>query len=104
MISAELLFGPKIGDRVGVSESAFAQFVATEVTPRFPDGLTIVDARGQWRDGRGTIIREPSKVMLLTFRDDAKKRADLGAIAAAYKQRFHQQSVLTAVRSVCATF
>ena len=47
---AELLFGRDIGRHDGVSESAFAHFVARELTPRFPDGLTITDATGQWRD------------------------------------------------------
>ena len=104
MVTAEMLFGRKVGDRLGVSEAAFANFVAAEVTPRFPDGLTVIDARGQWREPSGTIVRELSKVVLLTFRDDAGKRAGLDAIADAYKRRFHQQSVLTTMRSVCATF
>ena len=104
MVTAEMLFGRKVGDRLGVSEAAFANFVAAEVTPRFPDGLTVIDARGQWREASGAVVREPSKVVLLTFRDDAGKRAGLDAIADAYKRRFHQQSVLTTMRSVCATF
>ena len=47
---AELMFGRDIGDQVGVSEAAWTRFVAREMTPRFPDGLTITDAIGQWRD------------------------------------------------------
>lgn len=105
MVSAEFVFGRKVGDRVGVSEAAFAAFLAREIAPRFPDGLTVVDARGQWRDpGRGTIVREPSKLVLLTFRDDAAKRANLDAIAEAYKRQFRQQSVLTSLRASCVTF
>ena len=105
MVTAELLFGRKIGDRIGVSDAAFAAFLAREITPRFPDGLTVVDARGQWRDGeRGGIVREPSKLVLLTFRDDAAKRENLIAIADAYKRQFRQQSVLTSLRASCVTF
>lgn len=105
MVTAELLFGRKIGDRVGVSEAAFAQFLAREITPRFPDGLTVVDAKGQWRDpDRGAIVREPSKLVLLTLRDEAGKREKLDAIAAAYKQQFRQQSVLMSLRTSCVTF
>src|SRR5262249_27399903 len=47
---AELMFGRKIGDRIGVSEAAWARFLDREISPRFPDGLTVVDAAGQWRD------------------------------------------------------
>lgn len=105
MVTAELVFGRKIGDRVGVSEAAFAAFLAREITPRFPDGLTVVDAKGQWRDGdRGAIVREPSKLVLLTFRDEAARREDLTAIAEAYKQQFRQQSVLMSLRASCVTF
>ena len=105
MVAAELVFGRKIGDHLGVSEAAFAAFLAREVTPRFPDGLTVVDARGQWRDtDRGVIVHEPSKLVLLTFRDDAAKRESLSAIAEAYKRQFRQQSVLMTLRGSCVTF
>jgi hypothetical protein len=105
MVSAELLFGRKIGDRVGVGEAAFAAFLAREITPRFPDGLTVVDAKGQWRNNdRGVIVREPSKLVLLTFRDDPARRENLDAIAEAYKRQFRQQSVLISLRASCVTF
>jgi hypothetical protein len=105
MVSADLVFGRNIGDRLGVSDAAFADFLAREITPRFPDGLTVVDARGQWRDSeRSRIVREPSKLVLLTFPDDATQRERLTAIADAYKKRFRQQSVLISLRTSCVTF
>ncbi len=105
MVTAEMYFGRKIGDHVGVSDAAFASFTAREITPRFPQGLTVVDGSGQWRDtDNGRVLREPSKVVLVTFTDSPEARANLGAIAEAYKQKFRQQSVLTTVRSSCATF
>jgi hypothetical protein len=105
MVSAEMIFGRNVGDRPGVSESAFTNFVAREITPRFPDGLTVIDGDGQWRDGaRNVDVRERAKVVLITFVDDAQKRAGLVAIAESYKQQFSQQSVLTKVGNVCASF
>jgi hypothetical protein len=105
MVTAELFFGRKIGDRVGVTEAAFAAFLAREITPRFPDGLTVIDAKGQWRDSeRGTLAREPSKLVLLIFRDEPARRESLGAIAEAYKRQFQQQSVLISVRTSCVNF
>ncbi len=102
---AELMFGRDIGSRVGVSESAWAQFVAREMTPRFPDGLTITDAIGQWRDrDSGRIIREPSKhvEIVLPGHDDDEERLD--AIVGAYKRQFRQQAVGVIVRSACVSF
>lgn len=105
MASAEMLFGRNVGDRLGVSEAAFAQFAAREITPRFPDGLTVLDAKGQWRDSeRGHLVREPSKLVLLSFDDGPQPRAALAAIAAAYKAQFRQQAVLTSVRTACVSF
>jgi Protein of unknown function (DUF3574) len=105
MVTAELLFGRNIGDRLGVSDAAFADFLAREITPRFPDGLTVMDARGQWRDGEGgRIVREPSKLVLLIFRDESKRRESLSTIVEVYKNRFRQQSVLTSLRTSCVAF
>lgn len=105
MLTAELLFGRKIGERLGVSGAAFRRFVDAEVTPRFPSGLTILDASGQYRDtASGTLIREPSKLLLIVLKDEAEGRARLAAIAEAYKSRFHQQSVGTILRPACVSF
>ena len=99
-----MFFGRSVGDRV-VSEREFAAFLAGEITPRFSGGLTVLDARGQWRNGdRGTVVREASKLVKIVFADDATKRADLDAIAASYKRKFHQQSVLILLQPACAAF
>jgi hypothetical protein len=104
MISAELYFGRSVGAR-RVSAPEFAAFLASEITPRFPDGLTVIDGRGQWRNPeRGTIAREPSTLVKIIFADDAGKRTDLDAIAERYKQKFHQQSVLITLQPTCAAF
>ena len=102
---AELLFGRKIGDRIGVSEAMWARFVDGEITPRFPDGLTVFNTVGQWRDSeRKTIVREPSKIVMIVLpgKDDDIDR--LNQIAEAYKSRFRQQSVAVMLRPACVSF
>ena len=102
---AELLFGRDIGRKVGVSETAWARFVAREITPRFPDGLTITDTIGQWRDRTdGTIIREPSKHVEIVLPGNGDDETRLDAIAKAYKREFRQDSVGVIVRSACVAF
>ena len=49
MVVIDLMFGRNIGGRLGVTEARWSRFLADEITPRFPDGLTVVDASGQWR-------------------------------------------------------
>jgi hypothetical protein len=102
---AELMFGRDIGHSLGVSEKAWARFVAHEITPRFPDGLTIADAIGQWRDrDTGDVIREPSKRVEIVLPGNSDDETRLDSIAAAYKRRFHQQSVGIIVRDACVSF
>ncbi len=102
---AALLFGRDIGRRLGVSDSAFAQFVARELTPRFPDGLTITDAAGQWRDpASGKLVREATKRVDIVLPGHADDQAKLGAVVAAYKRKFHQQSVGVIVQRACVSF
>jgi hypothetical protein len=105
MMRAELLFGRNVGGHLGVSEQAWRRFVATEITPRFPDGLTVIDTAGQWRDtATGRIVRERSKMVVLIAGDDAGARERITAIAESYKKRFRQQSVGVLTRPVCAAF
>jgi hypothetical protein len=102
---AELLFGRKIGDRIAVSEVQWGSFVDREITPRFPDGLTVLSAAGQWRDqARNRIIHEPSKLVEIVLPGNADDFDKLAAIADAYKRRFRQQSVATIVRDACVSF
>jgi hypothetical protein len=102
---AELMFGRDIGGRVGVSQAAWTRFLAREVTPRFPDGLTVVDAVGQWRDSEsGRIVREPSKLVMIVLAGKDDDQARLDAVMQAYKRQFHQQSVGLVVQSGCVLF
>jgi hypothetical protein len=105
MMSVELLFGRNIGGRLGVTERRWAKFLADVVTPRFPHGLTVIDAAGQWRDPeRGRVVREPSKIVMLVTKDDAQARDSVAFIVADYKKRFRQQSVGVLTRPGCASF
>lgn len=102
---AELLFGRNAGSRVAVSEAAWRDFVRREITPRFPDGLAIIGATGQWRDPTSKrIVREPSKLVIIVLPGHGDDQARLAAVVAAYKSRFRQHSVGVIVQSACAAF
>ena len=102
---AELMFGRKIGDRIGVSEGEWGRFVDREITPRFPAGLTVFNAAGQWRDkDSNKIVREPSKIVQIVLPGDDGEFSRLNEIAEAYKAKFKQQSVGVIVRPACVSF
>ena len=99
-VVADLLFG-----RSRVSEASFARFLAAEVTPRFPGGFTVFDAKGQWRNPAGQkISRERSKVLTIAMPPGADNDDRLQKIIEAYKTRFRQQSVGLIVRPACVSF
>ena len=105
MMVGELLFGRNIDGRLGVTETQWRQFLAGEVTPRFPDGLTVLDAAGQWRDQKSNrVVRERSKVVMIIMPADAAAQERIDAIVAAYKRRFRQQSVGVVLRPACVAF
>ena len=97
---AELLFG-----RSDVSDPSWERFLAAEVTPRFPDGLTVYDAKGQWRNPKTQkISRERTKVVMIAMPPGADNDARLQAVIDAYKARFKQQSVGLIQRPSCVSF
>ena len=91
----ELFFGCSKPDGSTISEKQFQQFVSTEITPRFPSGLTVMPSRGQYLDSTGTIIKERSMQIILFYPanlHDANRKIE--EIRVAYKQTFQQESVL----------
>jgi hypothetical protein len=104
MVRTELYFGLNRPDGTQVSEEQWQTFVTEVVTPRFPEGLTIVPAAGQWQSG-AVIHREPSRVLILlrpARRDEANARIE--EIREAYKTRFNQDAVLRTDAPVHASF
>jgi len=100
MMEVELLLG-----RGKASGASWRQFLAREVTPRFPDGLTVYDTYGQWRDPkRNVIVRERSRVLRIIVPADAPAQYNIAAVAEAYKSQFRQKSVGIVTRPACVSF
>jgi hypothetical protein len=87
-----------------ISDAEWAHFLEATVTPRFPQGLTVFEATGQWRGANGTISREGTRVLRLIHPDDAADDAHVNEIITAYKTQFEQESVLRVRAFACATF
>jgi hypothetical protein len=78
-----------------VTEAAWQQFVADDISPRLPAGFTVMVARGQWRAENGSVRAEDSRVLEVVgnANDDAMGMT-LAEIVGRYKLRFTQESVL----------
>ena len=96
-LKSELYFG--VGDRDDpasrIDEARWQGFLDREVTPRFPDGLTVLDAYGQWLfRGRAAPERLDSKVLVILHPDTPAERAKIDAVRSAWKAETGHQSVL----------
>jgi Protein of unknown function (DUF3574) len=104
MTRLEMLFGTARQYSPPVSNDEWAAFVDAEVTPRFPDGLTVLQGPGQWRDRNGAVSREQSHIMIIWHEPTRRSETDIEAIRAAYKTRFAQESVMRIEGSSCVSF
>jgi Protein of unknown function (DUF3574) len=77
-----------------VTDAEWQQFITETVTPRFPEGFTVLHAQGQWRGRDGGIHREDTRVLEIVHHNDPASQAQVRALAHAYKRRFSQESVL----------
>ncbi|MFJ6013540.1 DUF3574 domain-containing protein [Streptomyces sp. NPDC092952] len=106
-IETRLLFGTERPDGgPTVTDRQFMAFIDEEVTPRFPDGLTVQDGRGQWRDSHGVVERERSYELTLLYPvSEARVRdARIERIRAAYEKAYAQDSVARVEERVTADF
>ncbi len=105
-VQSTLYFGLKSTDGAGVSEQAWANFLAEVITPRFPAGLTVLQAYGQAGDKQakpGDVLPETTKVLIIVHPNTAEAATALGEIKAEYKARFNNTGVFhtdAAVRMV----
>jgi|SRR4051794_28680966 hypothetical protein len=101
-LQVDLYFGRGIAGHE-VSEADWAAFLSEEVTPRFPDGLSVFDVRGQYRNAQGTIERERSKRLTVVVFDAPSHLAKVQAVVDSYKRRHAQDSVLRVEQPVCVS-
>ena len=105
MTLATLYFGLGLPDGGEVDAASWQRFVATVVTPAFPDGLTITEATGQWRDpATRRIVAERTKVVTIAVAAGPALENRLDAVRSAYRSAFHQQSVGLTLAPVCGSF
>jgi Protein of unknown function (DUF3574) len=100
----ELFFGLRKPNGTEVNHAEFQLFLDREVTPRFPDGFTVISGQGQFKDARGAILQEQSKLLILLYPIAANSNQQIEQIRKAYITAFQQQSVLRADNLSCAAF
>ena len=103
-IQDTLYFGTGIPGGGVVTPEAWSMFLTTIVTPKFPQGLTVSQAAGQWRGEDGAIVQEASYVLELIHPDDIASEQSVAEIVSAYKTQFRQEAVLRVSENACISF
>jgi hypothetical protein len=102
MVRDVLYFGRNRPAGGVVSDAEWQEFLDQVVTPRFPAGLTVVEATGQWRGQTGAVERERAEILTLFHAGDEPARRAVAQVAAEYKRRFQQEAVLRERIRTCA--
>ncbi len=102
----ELFFGSLKPDGSEVTDAEFLRFLNYEVTPRFPEGLTLLTGQGQFMNSQGTIVKERSRLLILLYPIDKESNSNkkIEQIRQTYKTTFQQESVLRTDSQSCASF
>jgi hypothetical protein len=104
-VTVQLLFGRTRPGGDVVSDPEWRDFLAAVVTPRFPDGLTVLQGSGQWRSSAtGRIATEPSTVVEIVAPRQPDLARRLQEVRDAYRTRFKQESVGLVTQASCAAF
>ncbi|ALB62337.1 ribosomal protein S3 [Cronobacter condimenti 1330] len=104
MMQTTLYFGLNRPAGPVITAGEWQQFVDNDVTPRFRDGLTVFDTRGQWLGNDGKVAREPGKALMLIHGNDSASEKGIEALRGIYKSRFAQESVMRVDQGVCVQF
>lgn len=86
-----LYFGLKTDDGKGVSEQAWTRFLAEVVTPRFPDGLTVLSAYGQGGSDPATadrVLAEMTKMLIIVRPDTPEAAQKIEEIKAEFRRLY----------------
>ncbi|MDR3741238.1 MAG: DUF3574 domain-containing protein [Terracidiphilus sp.] len=106
-VDTKLYFGLGPADRPeqGISEADWRSFLDSEVSTRFPAGLSVVDVYGQWQGkNQKAPERLRSKVLIIDYPDTEENRAKIEAIRAAWKQKTGDQSVMRVTEPADVSF
>lgn len=88
-LKTEVYFGLRLPDGKQVSEEEWGKFLAEIVVPRFPQGLTVIDASGRSANAANTAAPvNPTKLLVLVHPNVGDSQDKLSEVKAEYRKRF----------------
>ena len=106
-IEEQLFFCLSIPGGGIVTEEQWQTFLNEVVTPRFPKGLTVISASGQYLEHSGIVAKEDSKIIYIFYENSSKDQESdraIDEIINEYKRRFRQELVLRVTMPIKVRF
>ena len=103
-IETSLYFGLSSTDGAIIGTEQWNDFLDEVVTPRFPDGLTVLAGRGQFKTTMGKLVKENCKVIVVLHPATDKADKSIEEIRSLYKAKMKQESVLRVTGPVKVSF
>lgn len=105
MVKTTLYFGQSRPDGSFIAENEWTTFKENQISRVFPEGCTIINAKGNWRDPETKkIISEPTYMVIYFYKKSSQKSKQIDSLRNLYKRIFIQQSVLRTDNKVKAEF
>jgi hypothetical protein len=105
MMVVELFFGRDIPGRAPLTDSEWSDFAASVLSKEFPQGFTVMDGDGEWRDpATQSITREQTKMLIVAAPNPPDLAARTSRIRDAYSRAYHQTSVGVLTYAACGAF
>jgi hypothetical protein len=103
-IKTELYFGEDEPGGKHVDPKAWRDFLTKVVTPRFPKGMTVVEANGQMQHGSGKIERQATRLIVLVHKPTPVAGRLISEIIGIYRAGFANAQVMRLRMPVLADF
>jgi hypothetical protein len=101
----DLYFGRSVSGRAAISDTEWRDFRDRVITPALPDGYTVLDGQGAWRNPHSnTTISEATKILVVALPDAPESQSVINGIRSNWEHRFHQYVVGMTVQTGCGSF
>lgn len=103
-LESDIYFGLSKNNGTYISDENFNSFKNKFIVPKFKNGFTVVNAQGSWLIPNGKVENEPTKIVVIMYKNTQSNNLLIKEISEKYKISFKQNSVLVITKNVTPVF
>jgi len=105
MTVVELFFGRDIPGRAPLTDREWSDFASSILSTAFPQGFTVTDGDGEWRDpATQAVTRERTKILIVADAKSSDLASRVSRVRDAYSRMYRQTSVGVLSYDACGQF